>query len=211
MSDQAQATQVVPATEEEEVPFAGDEQPVTGAALAAAAVDGGFDASLLTGVGTIGDVIPAGSKARFRVKSFKEGESSPWVPREGADAKALASAARRSHWAKFGPQPYFSLQVVCTQEPWTGKHIFPFVQFVNQKTQDAARSGDAAAVEIIKARCVALNSLMKGAEYQPTGRFDVKAFLGANPEFGASVSVGKNFKGQPANDIAEYIPISKLR
>src|SRR5579872_3262152 len=96
---------------------------------------GELDPSLLVGVPKPNEIIPKGSRVIFNLRSWKKGESEPW---KGSVKKPEG----RPELEKYGKQPYYNVEFVAQQEPYTGRKLYEFIHFVNDATQAAAAAGD---------------------------------------------------------------------
>lgn len=156
--------------------------PSPAAGAEAAAVDGGFDASLLEGVGLVGEVIPVGTYA-FRLDRFYENFNEP------NDEK----------YKELGAQPGFGLLWICQQEPHTGKTFMDNCPFVNSKTREAAKAGEQVALELVRNRLPRAKSIMQAAGYKPSGKFDFKDFLSSHPEIKIQLKIQEKKMKDPGN------------
>ena len=166
--------------------------PTADAEVTHGPVDGAFDATLLDGVGLVGEVIPVGTYV-FRLDRFYENFNPP----------------NDERYADYGDQPGFGLLWICQQEPHTGKTFMDNCPFVNSKTREGAIAGEAAALELVRNRLPRAKSIMTAARYRPTGKFDLKDFLTTHPEIKIQIKIQDKKMKDPARP-GKYISTGSL-
>lgn len=178
--------------------FNGEGDPTMGLGGAAVEQGGNFDPALLNGVEKLGDIIPSGTVVRFELRSWKKGTSDPWKPTK-------FNPEGRPEIAKYGSQPYYNVTLVAQQEPWTGKRIYEFIQFVNSATQAAAGAGDSVARDLCRKRLVRLNSFLAGIGYKPVAVFDIEKIFNSHPSANIRCGTAAKQNGSMGNTVAEYV------
>lgn len=169
-----------------------------------APVDGTFDPELLNKHGEkLGDPFPKGTYS-FRIDSYTEG----WGDEETNPQKEKIK--------KYGNQPYYMVQLICTQEPLVGKRWGLFCSWCNPKTMKAVGAGDPEALALFRQRMATAKTLMDGLEWKGT---NIAKFLesGAEGKFTLGINPKKtrvNGKlvetGEMQNQLLKVMPLYKV-
>lgn len=85
-------------------------------------------------------------------------------------------------------EPYFSLKLVCEQEPYTGRITYDICPWIDEETLAASRDPSnpdyQQARRTKRERLWKANAIMKAAKFKPSGNFDFKEFLDSQPTVG---------------------------
>lgn len=191
--------------------------PVEGATAEASSGEGGAD--LFEGVSSMGDILPIGVY-HFRLEKFEKGGGGQ-TPEE---AKASGADVKNTHFGDGSPidaQPFYTLQWVCQQEPYTGRIVYDFVGWVSALVVTKAREGDQVARKLLKDRLWKAKSVMEGCGYKPPSSFNLEAdFLGTNPECKIQLGIQEKkvkdpstgqyrSSGEMKNKLIRYLPVNR--